>query len=170
MEYVGKACAVASGLAAIAVLLAGCGAPSATRRAEARGVAAVAPRRLPVGVTPRATILARYRSTLPGVTTQAKLVSIAALDRTSEGELTQCQFRGCAPGALVWLVLEKGRPGTFAVDMGFHASTPSAGSSAWSLAPIDAMTGQARGDSESGPLSQLSSSPWGQLRDLAAIR
>ena len=79
-----------------------------------------------------------------------------------------CQVRKCPAGALVWLVLQTGSPGTFASDMGLYATQPSDGADAWSLAPIDATTGQARGDNEAGALGQLASSPWGQLRDLDA--
>jgi len=122
------------------------------------------------GLVSRSTILTRYRSTRLGVATEAKLVSLADLDAASKGELTQCQFRKCPAGALVWLVLQKGSPGTFVSDLGVRASQSPAGAGAWSLAPVDATTGQARGDSEVGALGQLASSPWGQLRDVDASR
>jgi hypothetical protein len=101
------------------------------------------------------------------VTTEAKLVSLADLDAASEGELTQCQFHGCPPGALVWLVLQQGPPGTFPHSGPSQLTNQeSAGANARTLFPVDATTGQSRGDSEVGALGQLSSSPWGQLRDL----
>ena len=168
MALVRRACAVAGGIATVATLAAGCSAPSAAPKSGAHEVAASSPFALPAGVDRRATILARYRSTRPGVTTEVKLVSLAALDSASKGELTQCQYRGCPPGALVWLVLQIGPPGTFANNMGMHAPSAIDESFAWSLGPVDASTGLSRGDSESGPLSGLRSSPWGQLRDLDA--
>ena len=168
MALARRACAVASGIATVAVLAPGCSAPSAAPKIAAHEVAASSPVALPAGVVPRATILARYRSTRPGVTTAVKLVSLTALDSASNGELAQCQYRGCTPGALVWLVLQNGPPGTFANNMGLHAPSAKDESFAWSLSPVDASTGVPRGDSESGPLSGLRSSPWGQLRDLDA--
>jgi hypothetical protein len=47
------------------------------------------------------------------VSTQAKLVRLADLATASDDTLTQCQYRGCPPGALVWLVLLSGPPGSF---------------------------------------------------------
>ena len=170
MALLRRGFAVASGITAVVTMAAGCGASSAAPKVTAHVVAAASSSRLPAGVVARATILARYRSTRPGVTTEVKLVSLAALDRASHDELTQCRFRGCPPGALVWLVLQKGRPGTFANNMGVHAPSSEDESFAWSLGPIDASTGLPRGDSESGPLSGLQSSPWGQLRALDAAR
>jgi len=170
MAWVQKACGVASAIATIAAMAAGCGASSAAPKIAAREVAASSPARLPAGIVPRATVLARYRSSLPGVTTEVKLVSLAGLDNASKGELAQCQYRGCTHGALVWLVLQKGPPGAFANNMGLRAPSNRKESFAWSLGPVDASTGLPRGDSESGLLSGLRSSPWGQLRDLEAAR
>ena len=160
-------------LASLAVATSACSAPTASQSpphssTAVQNVTETVQAGLPSGLFTRSTILTRYRSTRPGVTTQAKLVSLADLDTASKGELTQCQFRMCSAGALVWLVLQKGPPGTFDSEMGLHATQLPNGADAWSLAPIDATTGQARGDSEVGALGQLASSPWGQLRDLDA--
>ncbi len=83
-----------------------------------------------------------------------------------DGELTQCQFRGCPPGTYVWLVLQQGPPGSFPhpEPLGLHQPP---GADAWSLSPIDATTGVARGDTEIGAAGLLRSSPWWQLHDLA---
>lgn len=124
---------------------------------------------LPSGVLPRSVILDRYASARPGVTTEAKLVTLAQLAAASNGELTQCQFRGCPPGAYVWLVLQEGPPGSFP-----HSQPPGVhqppGADAWSLLPVDATTGIARGDTEIGATGQLDSSPWGRLDDLDPSR
>lgn len=121
---------------------------------------------LPPGVLPRSVILAQDASTRPGVTTEAKLVSLAQLAAVSQDELTQCQYRGCPPGAYVWLVLQEGPPGSFP-----HSEPPGAhqapGADAWMLEPVDAATGVPRGDLEIGSVGQLGSSAWGQLKDLA---
>lgn len=139
----------------------GVGAPS-------QGISATTVSALPPGVIPRAEILARYASGRPGVTTEAKLVSLADLASASDGELTQCAFRGCQPGQLVWLVLEEGPPGSFphSTPPGYHAPR---GADAWVLFPVDATTGQARGDTEIGGLGQLASSPWRRLTDLDPV-
>lgn len=122
---------------------------------------------LPPGVLPLPVILARYASARPGVTTKAKLVTLAQLATASNGELTQCRVRGCPPGSYVWLVLQQGPPGTFthSEPPGLHHQPP--GADSWSLSPVDATTGVARGDTEIGAAGQLRSSPWRQLKDLA---
>lgn len=165
--------ALLSVVIAAGALAAGCGASSATPSTSSTAAheVAKASRDLPTGVLPRSTILAHYRTTRPGVTTEAKLVSLADLEAASDGELTQCQFRGCPPGAWVWLILQNGPPGAFSASTdGLPGVRPSGGAAAWSLFPVDASTGQGRGDSELGPLAQLRSSPWGQLRDMDASR
>ena len=166
------AVAVVASLSVVAAATSACNAPAASPRsspstAAVHQVVTTSPADIPPGVLPRSAILARFQNTRPGVTTEAKLVSLADLAAASKGELTQCQFRGCPPGALVWLVLQQGPPGTFP-DSGPRQLTnqESAVADAWSLFPVDATTGQSRGDSEVGALGQLSSSPWGQLRDL----
>ena len=121
---------------------------------------------LPPGVIPASAILARYSSARPGVTTGAKLVSLAQLAVVSKGELTQCAFRGCPSGAYVWLVLQDGPPGTFTFSTAPGAHLPS-GAGAWSLFPVNATTGVARGDVEIGVAGRLGTSPWGQLTALA---
>lgn len=85
----------------------------------------------------------------------------------SDDELTQCRFRGCAPDAHVWLVLQQEPPGSFPYSgpAGVH---PSSGADAWSLFPVGAATGVARGDIEFGAAAQLGTSPWGRLHDLAS--
>jgi len=177
MAYTGRSATccpliVTVGLCVFAAVAAGCGASSAgspTSTGSLHDLTAPSKRHLPAGVLPRSTILSRYRSTRPGVTTEAKLVSLAALDTSSKGELTQCRFRGCPPGALVWLVLQKGPPGSFADDSGPNLRAGQASlAAAWSLAPVNATTGRGRGDTEVAALGQLRSSPWGQLQDLAS--
>ena len=160
-----------AGFCLVAAAASGCGTPTASpntttnvHEAAKSPVAA-----LPAGVVPRKVIMTRYQSTVPGVMTEAKLVSLAHLEAASKGELTQCQFRGCPTGTLVWLVLQKGRPGAFS-ESGPPGIRPSGDAAAWSLFPVDASTGKGRGDSAMGPQSQLYASPWGQLRDLAASR
>jgi hypothetical protein len=68
---------------------------------------------LPTGLVSRADILSRFGSDKQGVSTQAKLVRLADLAMASDDTLTQCQYRGCPPGALVWLVLLSGPPRSF---------------------------------------------------------
>ena len=121
---------------------------------------------MPSGVISRADILSRFASVRPGVSTQVKLVRLADLAKASDDSLTQCQVRGCPPGALVWLVLMSGPPGSFGhgVPAGY---TPPADDGAWSLVPVDATTGQGRGDSQIGGLSNFHSSPWTSLTDLS---
>lgn len=127
-------------------------------------VVTTSPPVLPPGVLSRSAILARYRSTRPGVTTEAKLVSLAKLEAVSKDDLTQCSYRGCPPGSLVWLILQTGSPGTFP-STGLIATPPHT----WSLFPVNATTGQGRGDAELGQ-GQLASSPWSELQDLDATR
>jgi len=155
-------------LAAVALAVAACSATPTGSAAGTRSTTSTTGTvRLPAGVLPRTVILRRYRSARPGVVTEAKLVSLADLDRVSGGELTQCASRGCPPGALVWLVLQHGPPGSMPADSGPNLAVANAGrSDSWSLAPVDAATGIARGDSEQGPPDQLADSPWGRLTDL----
>ena len=161
---------VAMGLSVVAAVAAGCNTPltdSPTSAVALHKGTTTPESHFPTGVLPRSTILDRFRSSRPGVITEAKLFTLSALATSSKDELTQCQFRGCPSGELVWLVLQKGSPGSFANDTGpdLHVSEASQ-SAAWSLYPIDANTGVGRGDSEVGALGQLHSSPWGQLPDL----
>lgn len=119
---------------------------------------------LPPGVLARSAILARYPPPQPGVSVSAKLVTLASLAQV-DPELTQCEARGCPPGAYVWLVLEQGPPGSFpqSVPVGV---TLAPGADAWTLFPVNATTGVARGDSEIGGDSGLANSAWARLSDL----
>lgn len=119
---------------------------------------------LPPGVIARSAILARYPPPRPGITVHAKLVTVASLAQVDPG-LTQCPVRGCAPGQYVWLVLEQGPPGSFP-HSGPAGVTLPAGADAWTLFPVNAVTGAARGDREIGSDSQLASSAWAKLSDL----
>lgn len=162
---VGIACLTA-GVAVVAVLQAPIDRPTSATIKSAEVVTTMS--QLPPGVMPRAAILARYAGR-PNVTVSAKLVSLTELASASNDELTQCQFRGCKPGALVWLVLEQGPPGSFphSVPPGY-VEPP--GADAWALIPVDATTGQPRGDAEIGNTGELATSVWGRLGDLAPKR
>ncbi len=118
---------------------------------------------LPAGVMTRSAILAKYASTQAGHTVEAKLVSLSALTAV-EQELTQCQFRGCPAGALVWLVLDQGPPGSGGLSSSPGHTVTTKPGNAWSVGPVDATTGVGRGDSESG--SGALPAAWTQLPDL----
>lgn len=165
-NVVGLACLTA-GVAVVAMLHAPEGPTPAADTVQSASVETTVSQ-LPPGVLPRAEILARYAGR-PGVTVSAKLVSLADLAAASNDELTQCQFRGCKPGALVWLVLEQGPPGSFphSVPPGY-VEPP--GADAWMLIPVDATTGRARGDAEIGNVGELGRSVWHRLSDLAPTR
>lgn len=125
--------------------------------------------RLAPGVLSRAAILARFPPIRPGITVEAKLVTLASLAQ-ADSDLTQCESRGCAPGQLVWLVLEQGPPGSFPhseTAVGPAGGTETPGADAWALFPVNAETGIGRGDSEIGAEGQLADSAWGKLSDLA---
>ena len=99
------------------------------------------------------TVLRRYAPARPGITIQAKLVTLASLTRF-DPDLTQCEFRACSPGDYVWLVLEQGPPGSFQhSEPSGVVESPQA--DAWTLFPVDAVTGAGSGDGEIGALGQL---------------
>jgi hypothetical protein len=119
---------------------------------------------LSAGVLSRSAVLARYAPVRRGIAVQAKLVTLTSLANVDPA-LTQCEYRGCAPGQYVWLVLLQGAPGSFPHSEPAGAPVPPL-ADAWTLFPVDAVTGGGRGDSEIGAEGQLSSSAWGKLSDL----
>jgi hypothetical protein len=121
---------------------------------------------LPPKVLSRSVILNRYTPTRPGITIQAKLVTVASLAQ-ADPSLTECEFERCASGQYVWLILEQGPPGSFSHSRPASV-TVSPQADAWILFPVDAVTGASRGDFEVGDQGQVSTSAWGHLGDLAA--
>ncbi len=119
---------------------------------------------LPPGVLPRSAILAKYKPQRPGVIVEAKLVTLVGLN-AADPELAQCSVRSCQPGQLVWLLLEKGPPGSFPHSVAFGAH-PSPGADAWLLFPVDAGTGLGLGDSEIGNDNDLWQSAWVKVSGL----
>lgn len=105
---------------------------------------------VPLGVLTRPEVLALAGDRWSGDTVKAKLVSIQALARSTQGELTQCLAHGCYPHELVWLVLLRGQDAGFAgLPPGVVPSSRPAGPP-WMLVPLDATTGQPRGDTAGG--------------------
>jgi hypothetical protein len=137
--------------------------PSGTTTASSPEVTSASTVSLPPGVLTRSAILARYPAPHPGITVQAKLVTLASLAQ-ADPELTQCQSRGCAASQYVWLILMHGAPGSFAQSLPPGVMLP-ADAGAWSLFPVNAVTGVGRGDSETGGGS-LANTAWDKLSDL----
>jgi hypothetical protein len=152
--------ALVSGAASLSIL-------TAPRAQAAMSVASFSsPDRLPAGVLPRSTILARYATKRSGISVRAKLVSLAALNAV-DPNLAQCDVEARHSGQLVWLVLQDGPPGSFLHSYPLGVSPPP-GAMAWSMFPVNAVSGASRNVSEIGNVGNLSTSAW-RLKDLDPV-
>ena len=122
-------------------------------------------RDLPSGVLSRSTILAWHPPLGPGITVKAKLVTLASL-AAIDPDLTQCAVEGCRAAELVWLVLQEGPPCSFLRSCPADA-VPAEPANDWSMIVVDAASGIGRLDAEGGISTNLSTSAWARLADLA---